>query len=77
VTAEDLEKIRDIVQNNTEKVRDAVQNNADTVVAALVAAFEAKLDEEFEIQRRIIWKANGKTKAEIDELEAAIKAGEI
>jgi hypothetical protein len=70
VTAEDLEAIRTIVQNNAEKVRDAVQNNADEVVAAV----QAKLDEEFETQRRIIWKATGKTMAEIDELEAAIKA---
>lgn len=68
VTPEDMKAFRDIVQNNTEKVREIIQSNTEEVVTK----FTALLEESSARTRRVIWKSFGKTKAEIDELEAAL-----
>lgn len=60
VTAEDLDKIRGMIQNNAEKVK---------------AAARADIKAEGARTRRAIWKSQGKTAAQIDELEAQLDDG--
>jgi hypothetical protein len=63
VTAEDLEKIRDIVQNNADRVIDQVTDQID-----------ARIRQAAKRDRAVMWKIFGKTKEEIEELEAAFQA---
>lgn len=57
VTKEDLDAIREMIQNNADKVADAAQ---------------ADIRAEGARTRRAIWRSFGKTKAEIDDLEAKV-----
>lgn len=63
-----LEKVDDVTKEDLDAIRDMIQNNADRVAKAT----EADVRAEGARTRRAIWKSFGKTKAEIDELEAAV-----